>query len=140
MRFLAYFFFYTYVGLLIVAGLWGAFVGARIDQKMLFDFDIQSVNKTTAASLLTQYRFLRMIEFGFGLFAVLFTKEIFTLPKFNWLFISVMFLGVAARVVSYFTDGPPNWLFYFFAIYELAGVILIFLYTRNRLHPHGKYW
>ena len=74
MRFLAYFFFYTYVGLLIVAGLWGAFVGARIDQKMLFDFDIQSVNKTTAASLLTQYRFLRLIEFGFGLFAVLFTK------------------------------------------------------------------
>jgi hypothetical protein len=140
MRFPAYFFFYTYVGLLIVAGLWGAFVGARIDQKMLFDFDMQTVNKTTAASLLTQYRFLRLIEFGFGLFAVLFTKEIFSLPKFNRLFLWVMFLGVLARVVSYFADGPPNWLFYFFAAYELVGVLLIFLYTRHKLHPHGKYW
>ena len=139
MRFLAYFFFYTYVGLLIVAGLWGAFVGARIDQKMLFDFDIGSVHQTTAASILTQYRFLRLIEAGFGFFAVLFVKEIFTLSKFNHLFLAVMFLGVAARVVSYFADGPPNWMFYFFAAYEFAGVLIIFIYTRNRLHPHVKY-
>lgn len=138
MRLLAYFFFYTYVGLLVVAGLWGAFIGAKIDQKMLFDFDINSVNSTTAASILTQYRFLRLIEFGFGLFAFLFTQEIFTQRKFNYLFLGVMFLGVMARVVSYLVDGPPNWLFYFFAIYELVGVLLIFLYTQNKLQPHGK--
>jgi peptidoglycan/LPS O-acetylase OafA/YrhL len=139
MRLLAYFFFYTYVGLLVVAGLWGAFVGAKIDQQMLFGFDIASVNPTTAASILTQYRFLRLIEFGFGMFALLFTKEVFSQLKFNRLFLGVMFLGVVARVISYFVDGPPNWLFYFFAGYELVGVLLIFLYTRNQLHPHGKY-
>ncbi|MDB5261453.1 MAG: hypothetical protein JWQ14_734 [Adhaeribacter sp.] len=138
MRFLAYFFFYTYVGLLVVAGLWGAFVGARIDQKMLFDLDIAAVPKITGASMLTQYRFLRLIEAGFGLFAFLFTREIFTLYKFNRLFLSVMFLGVAARLVSYFIDGPPHGIFYFFAIYELVGVIFIFLYTRNQLHAHGN--
>jgi len=139
MRWLAYFFFYTYVGLLVVAGLWGAFIGARIDQEMLFDFDIDRVNATTAASILTQYRFLRLIEFGFGLFALLFTREVFSLIKFNRLFLGVMFLGVVARAVSYLIDGPPNWLFYFFAFYELIGVVLIFLYTRNKLQPHGKY-
>ena len=139
MKFLAYFFFYTYVGLLVVAGLWGAFVGARIDQQMLFDFDIASVNKTTAASILTQYRFLRLIEFGFGMFALLFTKEVFSQLRYNRLFLGVMFLGVVARVISYFVDGPPNWLFYFFALYELVGVLLIFLYTRNQLQPHEKY-
>ena len=139
MRWLAYFFFYTYVGLLIVAGLWGAFIGAKIDQKILFDFDIESVNQTTAASILTQYRFLRLIEFGFGMFAILFTREVFSIFKYNRLFLGVMFLGVVARIISYLVDGPPNWLFYFFAIYELVGVILIFLYTRNQLHPHGKF-
>lgn len=133
MKFLAYFFFYTYVGLLAVAGVWGAFIGAKIDQEMLFNLNIERLDPTTAANLLTQYRFLRLIEFGFGWFALAFTKEIFTNPKFNRLFLTVMFLGVAARVFSYFVDGPPTGIFYFFTIYELAGVIFIFLYTRKNM-------
>lgn len=134
MKFLTYFFFYTYVGLLIVAGIWGAFFGAKLDQRLLFGFDISQVNNaTTGASILTQYRFLRLIEFGFGLFAIVFTKEIFSHAKFNRLFLGVMFLGVVARVLSYFVDGPPLWIFYFFAAYELVGALLIFLYTRNKL-------
>lgn len=139
MKFLAYFFFYTYVGLLIVAGIWGAFIGAQFDQELLFNFDIGKENSKTTASILTQYRFLRLLEFGFGWFAISFTKEIFSNPKFNRLFVSVMFLGVVARVLSYFVDGPPYGIFYFFAAYELLGVILIFLYTRKKIQPYAGY-
>lgn len=139
MKFLAYFFFYTYVGLLIVAGVWGAFFGAQFDQELLFNFDIGKENSKTAASILTQYRFLRLLEFGFGWFAISFTKEIFSTPKFNRLFLSVMFLGVVARVLSYFVDGPPYGVFYFFAAYELLGAFLIFLYTRKKIQRYAGY-
>ena len=131
MRFLAYFFFYTYVGLMIVAGVWGAFPGGRIDQQLLFNLDPETLPEQTAASMLSQYRFLRLIEAGFGLFAVLFTREIFSLPRYNYLFLGVMFLGVLARTVSCLVDGSPHWLFYFFAIYEFVGVVLIYLYSRK---------
>ena len=136
MKFLAYFFFYTYVGLVLLAGIWGAFFGARLDQELLFNFDISQVNPTTAASILTQYRFLRLLEFGFGLFAILFRKEIFSITTFNYLFTGVMFLGAQVRLLSYFADGPPLWVFYFFAAYEFVGVLLIFFYTRNKLIPY----
>ncbi|QMU29882.1 DUF4345 family protein [Adhaeribacter radiodurans] len=137
MKFLAYFFFYTYVGLLLLAGIWGAFGAARLDQELLFQFNVKQVNATTAASILTQYRFLRLLEFGFGLFAIQFRKEIFSITPFNRLFTGIMFLGALVRVLSYFADGPPLWIFYFFATYEMAGVLLIFLYTRHKLLPYN---
>lgn len=136
MRFLSYFFFYTYVGFLIAAGVWGALLGARIDQQMLFAFDISVTDPGTEASLLSQYRFLRLVEAGFGLFAILFTKEIFSEPKFNKLFLFVMFMGAGVRILSYFEDGSPYWIFYFFAIYELIGAVIILIHTRKQLSPY----
>nr|WP_255651043.1 DUF4345 family protein [Cesiribacter sp. SM1] len=134
---MAYFFFYTYVGLMLVAGIWGAFVGAQLDQQMLFELDTTQLNSKTTASMLSQYRFLRLIEFGFGWFAIAFTREIFSEPKYNRLFLSVMFLGVLARTVSLFADGSPHGIFYLFAGWELVGVILIFIYTQKEIKHNG---
>jgi len=134
MRTLSYFFFYTYIGLILVAGFWGAFIGARIDQHLLLNLNIKALTETTRANVLTQYRFLRAIELGFGLFSITFRKEIFTVKKFNTLFLTIMLSGVLARGISLIVDGSPNWIFYFFLIYEATGVVFIFLYTRQPLN------
>lgn len=133
MKKLNYFFFYTYIGLVILAGFWGAFLGADLDHRLLLNLDTRTLADTTRANVLSQYRFLRAMELGFGLFAIVFRTEIFTDKKFNTLFLVIMLAGVLARLISLFADGSPHWIFYFFLIYEGTGVIIIYLYSRNRM-------
>lgn len=133
MKFLSYLLFYSYVLTLVLAGGWGAFGNAALDHRLLFDLDVRELPATTAASVLSQYRFLRLIELGFGLFALLFVREIYQQSKFNALFLSVMAAGVLARALSWQVDGPPKPVFGFFLLYELVGVVVLFLYTRRTL-------
>lgn len=133
MKTLNYFFFYCYIGLVLLAGFWGAFIGADFDQQLLFNLDTQSLADSTRIDLLSQYRFLRALEFGFGLFAILFRQEIFSVKKFNVLFLAIMGSGVLARAVSIVVDGSPSALTYFFWIFELIGVIVIFFYSSKRI-------
>lgn len=134
MKNLNYFFFYTYIGLVILAGFWGAFLGADLDHRLLLNLDTRTLADTTRANVLTQYRFLRAMELGFGLFAIVFRTEIFAIKKFNTLFLTIMLAGVLARIISLFADGSPNLIFYFFIIYEGVGVLIIYLYSRKRLN------
>lgn len=134
LQWLSNIFFYGYVGLLILAGGWGTVFG-HLDQELLFNLKTDRLDPIVAASVLSQYRFLRAIEFGFGMISFIFRKDIFAQRVFNKLFLATMLLGVIARVISLVTDGSPNRLFYFFAISELIGVSVIFLYSRTTLEP-----
>ena len=125
-------FFFVYVALLIVAGAWGI-VGARFDIRVLLQLHVHDLPHRTAANLLSQYRFLRAIELGFGVFALTNRQRIYSLRSYNRLFLSVMTAGVAARLVSLALDGTPSWWMFVFLGWELVGVILIFLATRSGL-------
>lgn len=134
MKILAYGLFYGYVGLLIVAGAWGI-VGARLDQRLLFGLSLETLEPATAASLLSQYRFLRAVECGFGLFAILYRVEIFTVPAFNRLFLTTMALGVVSRIISLAVDGASRPVFYFFLSTEAIGVVAVYSHSRKTLRP-----
>jgi hypothetical protein len=136
LKLLSYFFFYTYVGAVLLAGLWGAFIGPRLDMVWLFDLDTNLLPEYSRTNLISQYRFLRALELGYGLYSVFFIKEIFTDKRFNILFLLIMFLGVLSRVVSLVAEGSPSGLFYFFLIHEAAGVVVIFLYTKLKIYQH----
>lgn len=131
MKFLNYTFFYTYVGLVILAGLWGAFIYPSLDFNLLFDMDLNHLPEYTQVNLLSQYRFLRAIELGFGLFAIYFLDEIFGRKKFNRLFLIIMASGILARIASWIFDGTPSGLTLFFLFYEAVGWAIIFIYSRN---------
>ena len=133
MKFLNYFFFYTYIGLVLVAGFWGAFINPYFDFKLLFDLDPHTLNEYSRVNLLVQYRFLRALELGFGLFAILFVKNIFTEKTFNTLFLVVMASGVLARSFSWIVDGTPSVLSRLFLFYELLGLVIIFLYSKRNV-------
>jgi len=125
-------FFFVYVASLIVAGAWGM-VGARVDMWVLLRLHINDLPDRTAANLLSQYRFLRAIEIGFGVFALTYWRRIYSIRTYNRLFLSVMATGVAARLLSLGLDGGPSWWMYLFLGWELVGVVLIFLATRSGL-------
>lgn len=136
MRKLSYFFFYTYIGLVIVAGFWGAFVNPYFDFRQLFQLDPNSLKEFSKINALSQYRFLRAIELGFGLFSILFVRQIFSEKTFNILFLVIMGSGVLARGISWVVDGRPSNLFLFFMFYELLGLIFILAYTRYKIKPN----
>lgn len=131
-----YFFYYTYVGLVIVAGFWGAFINPYFDYRLLFNFDMHTLPDFQRINMMSQYRFLRAIELGFGIFAIVFVKNIFSELKFNRLFIFIMSAGVLSRIISVVVDGSPAILMYFFLGYELVGLAVIYFYSRKLAKQH----
>lgn len=131
MRLANYFFYYSYIGLVIVAGFWGAFIYPEFDYRLLFNLETNTLTDFQRINLLSQYRFLRAIEMGFGVFAILYVKSIFTEKKFNRLFIFIMSAGVLARIMSIVMDGIPSWMMLFFLAFELVGVVIIIFYSRK---------
>ncbi len=131
MKKISHLLYYLYIGVFVIAGAWGAFGGANFDQKMLFQLDTSTMEHISKASLLSQYRFLRALELFFGIWAFVFTPEIFSVKKFNWLFLLLMGGGVVARIISLFADGKPLPIFYFFLIYEIIGFFCIWFYTKS---------
>ena len=132
MAFLNYFFFYTYIGLVLLAGFWGAFVYPYLEFKYLLEVDLQTIEEAGKTNLLSQYRFLRALEFGYGLFALMFLKEIFFIPKFNLLFLTIMGGGIVARIISWLTEGTPNGWTVFFLSYEAIGWVIIAWYSKRK--------
>jgi hypothetical protein len=124
--------FFGYVVLLVVAGAWGI-VGARLDMRWLLLVHLDDLPDRADANLLSQYRFLRAMELGFGLFALRYWREIFRLRSYNRIFLAAMASGVAARLISLGADGWPSVWMYAFLAWELAGVVAIFAYTRPRV-------
>jgi len=138
MKLISYFFFYTYVGIVILAGFWGAFMNANLDFQLLFGVDTNTLPDYTRINMLGQYRFLRAVELGYGVFSIIFARNIFNEKKFNALFLFIMASGVLARTVSIFAEGIPSRLMLFFLVYELVGVVMIYLYTRKRINQNGN--
>lgn len=124
--------FFGYVVLLIVAGAWGI-VGARLDMRWLLLVHLDDLPDRAQANLLSQYRFLRAMELGFGLFALRYWRQIFSVRSYNRIFLAAMGSGVAARLISLGADGWPSVWMYAFLAWELAGVLAIFAYTHPRV-------
>ncbi len=137
MKKVSYFFFYTYIGLVVLAGFWGAFINPKWDFEFLFNFRIDDLYDFERINILSQYRFLRAIELGFGIFALTFFKQIFSEKKFNFLFLTIMGLGILARVASWIWDGNPGLLTKFFLFYEAIGWMVIFFYSKTTIFKNG---
>ncbi len=132
MKIASHFFFYTYVGLVVLAGFWGAFISPHFDYRFLFGMDVSGLPDSQRINMLSQYRFLRALELGFGLFSLVFRRQIFTQSKFNTLFLGIMACGIVARLLSILIDGRPNSMMLFFMIYEFIGILIIYLYTSHQ--------
>ena len=131
MKAVTYFFFYTYIGLVLLAGFWGAFINPYFDFRQLFDLDLNDLSNYSKINVLSQYRFLRAIEMGFGMFSFYFANQIFSKREFNSLFLVIMGSGILARLTSLIVDGQSNSLNMSFMIYEIVALIIIVIYTRN---------
>ena len=122
--------FYGYVLLLVIAGLWGMVFAVR-DVRLISGFDPDRLPVEQSAALLSQYRFLRAVELGFGILALAYRKEVFEVRAVNLAFLTVMGLGIGGRVLGFVLDGTPSAPMVFVAAYEAVAVVVIFLATRS---------
>lgn len=134
MKQLSYFFYYAYAGLVLLAGVWGALGSPRLDFRILFHFSPDTLGAYARINLLDQYRFLRALEFGFGLYCFLFAREVFSNRKFNTLFLMTMALGTIARITSFWAEGRPSAAMCFFLAFEATGLVVIALYSFQQLY------
>lgn len=137
MKQVSYFFFYTYISIVVIAGFWGAFINPVWDFANLFQIQVRDFDDFQRINMLSQYRFLRAIELGFGIFALEFVKEIFSEKKFNRLFLGIMALGILGRAASWMADGNPGLMTKFFLFYEAIGWVFIYLFSKFSFSKNG---
>lgn len=130
MRVLSLILFTGWAGALLLLGGAGLFTGAW-DLRSIFHIDLANLDTEGRGNLLNQYRFLKAIEFGFGAFCFVFRDRIFRVPVYNRLFLSIVFLGAAARALSIAVDGRPHWAFVGITILEFLTGAVIAVYTRS---------
>jgi hypothetical protein len=130
-------FFWVYILTVVLAGLWGV-VGARLDFPFLLHQRVNRLSSDGAADVLSQYRFLRGIEAGFGFMCIRARKDIFT-PGSPWnrLFLVGMGLGILGRVLGWVLDGTPSWPMFGFMGVEMVGFGCIFVATRPGTQAFG---
>lgn len=127
-------FFFGYAAMLLGVGLAGVFI-APYELSRIFHVDAADMSRLDRATLLNQYRFLKALELGLGLFCVLFWRRIFAERSFNDFFLFFVLAGAAARILSLAMDGPARWPFVVFLLLELATAAVVFTHTRPLLEP-----
>ena len=115
--------FWGYVLMLLGIGASGILI-APWELKHVFMLPLDSLADKVQATLLNQYRFMKAVELSFGLFCWVWHRSIFQPGLFNRVFLVGVFLGVAARLLSWLIDGQPHWVFLIFAVLELLTGIL----------------
>lgn len=130
MELITKFFFYLYVITLVVVGFCGLFV-APWELRLVFHVDLNSMSAIDAATLSSQYRFLKGLELGCGCFALRWHREIFATRAFRHSFLIIVWAGVFGRLVSLFVEHKPHTLFLIFLILEAITGVLMFLHKSS---------
>jgi hypothetical protein len=125
--------FLSYVGALIGAGGFGA-VFAKTDARLIEGWvPADELPPRIAATVMSQHRFLRAMELGFGVFALRDREAFHTDRGANRLVLAAMGTGIGVRGIGLAREGKPGPLPFAFAGSEVVAIALIFAHTRRTL-------
>mgnify|MGYP001550696090 CR=1 FL=1 len=123
-------FFWGYTLMLLGVGASGVFI-ASWELRVVFSVPMDHMNDVARATLLNQYRFLKSLELGFGIFCIAYRRWIFLRSLAHKVFLAGVFAGVVARVGGWLADGWPSPAFIAFAMLELATGLLVWHTVRG---------
>ena len=118
-----------YSAMLLAIGAAGIF-SARWELTAVFGIDPSAWPLGTQATMLNQYRFLKSVELGAGLFCSAYRSDIMAGSRASAVFLAVVGLGVGARMLSWIVDGRPASLFMIFLALEACVFIAVSLHLR----------
>lgn len=117
----------VYALALTLVGGSGVFI-ADWELQNVFALDTAALEPQVSATLLNQYRFLKAIEFAAGLTCLVGFERIFDQPAIARLFLVLIGVGAAARLLAIIFDGWPAPVFLAFLAVELATFVLVGLH------------
>ncbi|HVQ09057.1 MAG TPA: DUF4345 family protein [Allosphingosinicella sp.] len=116
---------------LFCVGLIGI-VTARWELLTVFGVDTGGI-VPDEATFLNQYRFLKAVELGAGVFCLMQRHAILDGEKVAaWPFLVIVAGGVAARSIAWVADGRPSWLFIAHLVLESIVLVIYLLHLRRR--------
>ncbi|WP_233858108.1 DUF4345 domain-containing protein [Paraburkholderia sp. HD33-4] len=116
--------FWGYMLMLLGIGGSGIFIAAW-ELPHIFEVRLDSIQELHRATFLSQYRFLKGLELGFGVFCWAFRNEIFLPLTASRVFLGGLCAGVTARVLSFIVDGMPTKTFIAFCVLEAVTGFLV---------------
>lgn len=129
--------FYVYLASLFGLGLLGL-LAPGLELGTFYGLSFSEWGEAESATLLHQYRILKAFVIGFALYGWLFRKEIFEIPRYNYLFLFLMLIESAARPLSLFLDGSPTPKLLGFMWTEFLLLACIAVYSRARLSSASR--
>jgi Domain of unknown function (DUF4345) len=124
-----------YSAMLVAIGTAGIFT-ARWELATVFGIDPSMWPAAAVPTMLNQYRFLKSVELGAGLFCLAYRSKILAGTRASAVFLAIVGLGVAARTWSWIVDGRPAALFIVFLALEACVFAAVALHLRTS-HGHA---
>ncbi len=118
-----------YAAMLVVVGSAGI-VAARWELATVFGIDPSAWSLTTQATMLNQYRFLKSVELGAGVFCLAYRSSIMAGGRASAVFLALVGFGVAARTLAWILDGRPATAFIIFLVLEAFVFVAVALHLR----------
>jgi hypothetical protein len=118
-----------YSAMLVVIGAAGI-VSARWELARVFGIDPSAWSLHTQATMLNQYRFLKSVELGAGVFCLAYRSSIMAGGRAAAVFLTLVGLGVSARTFAWIVDGRPAIAFVIFLVLEACVFVAVALHLR----------
>lgn len=118
---------FCYSAMLVVVGAVGIFT-PRWEFASIYGIDSSMWSLATQATMFNQYRFLKSVELGAGLFCLAYRQAILSGERAAALFLALVLLGVSARSIAWIVDGRPAPLFIAFLVLEALVFIAVALH------------
>jgi len=119
-----------YALFLVAVGAYGVFY-LHWELAYFYGIDADTLTGRNGATLLNQFRFLKAIELTFGLYCLLFRRDIMAGGLACTLFLSGLGLGFFSRGLSMVLDGRPHGAFVFFMVAEIVIFVVVWLNARH---------
>jgi hypothetical protein len=120
---------FGYSAMLVAVGAAGILT-ARWELATVFGIDPSAWPADIQATMLNQYRFLKSLELGAGIFCFVYRPAILAGGRASAVFLAIVGLGVCARTIAWIVDGRPAPLFVVFLLLEACVFIAITLHLR----------
>ena len=125
---------FGYAAMLVVVGAAGI-VSARWEFAAVYGIDPSTWSSDTQATMLNQYRFLKSVELGAGVFCLAYRRAIMDGGRAAAVFLTIVGLGVAARSFAWHVDGRPATAFIVFLVLEALVFVAVVLHLRIKNGP-----
>ncbi|MEO9824868.1 MAG: DUF4345 family protein [Paracoccaceae bacterium] len=122
----------VYALFLIGVGTLGLFY-LQWELELFYGLSQEDFTGPDGATLLNQFRFLKAIELAFGIFCLVYRRDILSAGLPCTIFLTGLALGAFARGASWIFDGTPHTSFIWYFIAEVVIFVVVWMNSRRVL-------